>query len=288
MDAGYRKIKKLGMGGFGSVWKAEKINLGMRTTKRNIIALKIVNIPNKEVALMAEREVELLKSLKPCHRSLSCYYGSKFVYNKNNGTYKLYLEMEFIDGETLSTFSKKLRNRRNPNLYKYLVAISKDLSQGLSFLHNKGIIHRDIKPQNIMITKDYQPKLIDIGLGCFKESVCPINKNLRIQQTSGGFTLGNRNCCVSSSGTPQYSSPESLIYFVSYPASDVWSLGATLYSAAFDRFVYNATTISSLRQQMKNPPILILSGNRKFDDLIAWCLQINYRDRPTTSQIYTL
>lgn len=271
MEGGYVKIKKLGMGAFGSVWK-------VKGKDGKVIALKIMNLPNREVADIAKSEVKLLKSLKPCQRSLSCYYGSQIANNK------LYLEMEFIDGETLYTFSKKYRDKRNPKLFSLLVAIAKDLSQGLSFMHKKGVIHRDIKPANIMITKTFQPKLIDIGLGCFTQSVCEIPRG----RDKVDKDLSNRNCCISSSGTPYFAAPEQLIYFVSYPASDIWSLGATLYNCGFGQFVYTAATIPELREKMKRLPYLQSSPNAKFNSLIRRSLKLDYKERITTSQIFAL
>ncbi|GAG58788.1 unnamed protein product, partial [marine sediment metagenome] len=71
--------------------------------------------------------------------------------------------MEYIDGITLTKFSKQ---HQPPILYKHLLSLLEDILPGLKYLHSNHIIHRDIKPDNIMIDHKNNPKLIDLGLAC--------------------------------------------------------------------------------------------------------------------------
>lgn len=169
----YNKISQLGLGNFGSVWKVTRKD----DPENRVIALKIVYLPNDKAVIEAEKEIDILKKLTPCNPSVVCYYGSKKTKTSEVGRPIIFIEMEYIEGETLTKFAEKYRVMRDVNLYKHLVAIAKDLGKGMKFLHDKGIIHRDIKPDNIMIdtSKSFpQPKLIDVGLGCFIQPTCVI------------------------------------------------------------------------------------------------------------------
>lgn len=211
----YTYIKKLGEGAFGEVWKAEK--------NGKIIALKKIEILGNEMKKVALKEAELLKQISnfpnKCIPSLVCFYDSHVEGDV------LFIEMEYIDGQTLNVFTESLR--QNSKLNKYLLAIIKDITVAISYLHSFNIIHRDIKPENILIDKNYQPKLIDIGLSCSTgEDECSL--------------LGKPvECCKGTAGTALFMSPETLLNNVSYFVSDVYSLGASIYYASTGKFLYD-------------------------------------------------
>ena len=212
----YQYIKKLGEGNFGSVWKVSK--------NGKIMALKKIKLENEKVKEIALQEVELLEKISdPCVVSLACIYGHHIEGDT------LFIEMEFIDGITLKDFAQSLKGI--PLLYRHLLAIIRDIVPGLEYLHSKGVIHRDIKPENIMIGKNYQPKLIDLGLSC---------KAISGGYKKGGCNIGNKevDCCLGNAGTPLFMPPETLLSNISYFASDVFSLGASIFFAATGNKVY--------------------------------------------------
>ena len=213
----YNKLKELGRGNYGAVWLAEK--------EGHLIALKEVELPKvgnpkRDLAL---REVELLKEISTptCHRSLSCYYDSQVIGDK------LFLEMEYIEGQTLKKFCDEYQNSGlQLRLFKALIAVIADIAEGLRYMHEKGVIHRDVKPENILITAELQPKLIDIGLACTVLK----GKDEKVEKCD---VLGTKiSCCKGYAGTPYFSAPEVLNKEESYFASDVFSLGATIYYCA--------------------------------------------------------
>jgi serine/threonine protein kinase len=214
----YKRLERVGKGSFGEVWKAERYD-------GKIIALKIMEIEGNKMKETALREVKLLKEISTpsCHPSLACFYD----YKVENNT--LYLEMEFIEGQTLTKFAKQYRSQGNLlPLYKHLIAIIYDVCKGLQYMHEKGIIHRDIKPDNIMIDKNNNPKLIDIGLSCSTFNKQGEQETCRVEYTSKEKVP----CCVGSIGTPLYEAPETLLDSLSYFSSDIFSLGATIYTSA--------------------------------------------------------
>ena len=248
MNMEYKLLKEVGKGNFGTVWQAEK--------NGKIIALKIIRLGDRRIQEMALREAKLLKKISTpfCHRSLACFYGYDII--KGN----MYLEMEFISGTTLTSFSKTYRTSGQIlRLNKLLIAIIYDVSGGLEYMHKKNIIHRDVKPDNIMIDPSFQPKLIDIGLACTtikKEYSNDNNSDNEIVKKKietcniDGKTVA---CCKGFAGTPLFIAPESLLDNVSYFSSDVFSLGVSIYTSATGRslFLLKSRTLDELKRAME-------------------------------------
>lgn len=260
MNMEYKLLKELGKGNFGTVWQAEKDG--------KIIALKIIRFGDRRVQEIALREAKLLKKISTpfCHRSLACFYG----YDIMRGN--MYLEMEFIPGTTLTSFSKTYRTSGQLlRLNKLLIAIIYDICGGLEYMHKKNIIHRDVKPDNIMIDPSFQPKLIDIGLACTtirKEYANDNNTEYNFpnsQSPQGDVEIEIKkeekcnvdgkiiSCCKGFAGTPLYIAPESLLDNVSYFSSDVFSLGASIYTSATGRslFLLKSQTLDELKRAME-------------------------------------
>ena len=264
----YNFTADLGKGVFGEVKKAEK--------EGKSIAVKILNIESPAYKKLALKEVQLLKEISSpkCHPSLACFYDYQIVGDK------LYLEMEFIEGETLNLFAKRYRGDEQ-NLYKYLIAIIADISSGLKYMHSRGVIHRDIKPENIIINTKNNPKLIDIGLACStlkdnKPILCNVDKR-------------NINCCSGAVGTPLYSAPELLLFKISYFSSDMFSLGASIYNAAIDKFLYeldsNATMNDLLYAIRYSPLPKLETNNSELNYLVNRMLVFEPLDRITEEEI---
>ena len=240
----YNLIERVGKGNYGEVWKAGH--------EDKIIALKIVEVGDEKIKDIALREVRLLKQISQpsCHPSLACLYDYKVEGDK------LYIEMEFIEGQTLTMFVKPYRSRNDLKLYKLLIAIIHDICKGLEYMHDKGIIHRDIKPDNIMIDTNNNPKLIDIGLSCTtfdekgKQELC------RVEHTSREKVP----CCLGYAGTPRYQAPENLLDNLSYFSSDIFSLGASIYVSATGRELFpRVNNMPQLLKATEFDPYPILS-----------------------------
>ena len=224
-----------------------------------------MKIQSSKARKEAKKEALLLKKLaKPsCYPSIICYYDS-FIIND-----ELYIEMEYIDGETLKSFVSKRKN--DPNLLKHLLAIMADVLPGLIYLHSQGIIHRDIKPDNIMIDSNHQPKIIDVGLACdYRMDPCP------------------EDCCLGGSGTPFYMAPETLLDRVSFISSDTWGLGATIYYLVTGKHVFEprVQNISSLKKTTEeNDPPILRSGNDVLDYVINSMLKKDHLARITENEL---
>lgn len=207
----YEIIKGIGKGSYGRVYKA------IRKSDGRLIALKVIDVDKNDKSLIDEtlKEVEYLKriSFPECNTFIICYYDS--YYDKKNG--KFLIEMEYVEGRDMESFVKELKNKRysDAQINYYLLLIAKDLAQGLKYIHKKGIIHNDIKLENIMIDNNNIPRIIDFGLACFAQPDKYIGPN-----------------CNSMGGTPYYTAPEFLTVRKRFPSSDMWALGIVLFMAA--------------------------------------------------------
>ena len=154
-----------------------------------------------------------------------------------------------------------------------MIAVIKDLIPGLVYLHSKGIIHRDIKPDNIIIeTGTMQPKLVDFGLACFTK------RNLKCENRSN-------ECCPGTAGTPYFMAPETLLKGIAYPESDTWSLGASVYSSITGKMVYDAKKLKELKRKVMTETPIIETGDTILDNILSMMLEKDVRRRISESDI---
>jgi serine/threonine protein kinase, bacterial len=200
----YQVIRALGSGGFGETFLAEDLN--MPTRRRCVVKkLKLNEDDPETLALIKERfqrEAAILEVLGHQNPQIPDLYA--YFVEKDN----FYLVQEWIEGETLSA---KLR-QQGPFSQLQVRQLLIDLLPVLTYVHGKNIIHRDIKPDNIILRKDDRPVLIDFG--AVKEAV-----NTAIYQPGqpqGSIVIG----------TPGYLPPEQAVGRPIF-ASDIYSLGMT-------------------------------------------------------------
>ncbi len=249
--AKYTFIKKLGQGAQGSVY------LVTRKLDEKKAALKVIKIHMqlgknglKTAINKALLEVELLKlvSNEPnCNIYISCYHYH--MVDWKNGI--IYLEMEYIDGPDFMEYIKPLYKLNDADtLIKVVYMVIKAITTALKHIHNHGILHLDIKPENIIVEKGTNiPKLVDFGIACKTKSennnLCTVPLNKEIGE-----------CCVGGGGTYAYLAPERIIYKVRYPQSDIWSLGATMYRIITGNIIWGNrnplyTSIDTIRDAIK-------------------------------------
>ncbi len=190
----YKIIKKLGEGGMGVVYLAEDTKL------KRYVAIKF--LPHQISANEEERkrfEIEAQAAASFNHPNISTIYAIEETDSE------VFIVMEFIDGIELRD---KLKSGPIPSEKTLNIAIQ--IAMGLEAAHKKGIIHRDIKSQNIMITEAGKVKVMDFGLA-------------KIQGETGLTKSG------STLGTVSYMSPEQATNEPVDHRSDIWSLGVLLY-----------------------------------------------------------
>ena len=188
-------IEEIGRGGMATVYKAKQNNLN------RLVALKIIHknlIHYKEFLERFHREAQLSASLN--HHNIVTIYDE----GSENGIH--YIAMEYLDGIDLHhIIQEKGRLKIDES-----VNIIAPIAEALNYAHNKGIIHRDIKSSNILITLDGKPVLTDFGIAHAASTT---------KLTQSGMVIG----------TPDYMSPEQAIGGEVDAQSDLYSLGIVLY-----------------------------------------------------------
>ncbi|HEX2645033.1 MAG TPA: protein kinase [Thermoanaerobaculia bacterium] len=193
----YRILECLGGGAMGVVYKAEDSRL-QRTVAIKFLPPDLTRDPEAKERFL--QEARLASSLD--HPNLCTIYE---VGESETG--QLYLAMAFYDGENL-----KKRIERGPLPVADALEIAAQIASGLSRAHASGIIHRDVKPANVMLTSRGEVKLVDFGLA-------KLMGEMGINVTRDGALMG----------TPAYMSPEQAQGKPIDIRTDVWSLGVVLY-----------------------------------------------------------
>ena len=197
----YQIIERIGTGGMGVVFKARDVALD------RIVAIKVIREfgrPHDDRMNRLFREARISASLK--HPSIAQ------IYNIGQVEGMPYIVSEFVEGKSFSEYARP-HGRLAP---KDLAEMIARVADALQYAHSLGIIHRDVKPSNILIDQERCPHLIDFGLA-------------RSCIDGAEATLSHAGEIV---GTPSYMSPEQAEPRLDAigPATDVYSLGATLYT----------------------------------------------------------
>jgi eukaryotic-like serine/threonine-protein kinase len=193
-DRRYLILRKLGSGGMADVYLAEDEDLGRQ------VALKLLNERHANDEQFVERFKREAKSAAGLnHPSIVS------IFDRGQAENTYYIAMEFLDGRTL----KELLIRNGPTPIPIAVDYARQILSALSFAHRHGIVHRDIKPHNVVVGRDGRLKVTDFGIARSGTS----------QMTEAGSIVG----------TAQYLSPEQARGAPVDPRSDLYSLGIVLY-----------------------------------------------------------
>lgn len=199
----YRNLKQIARGAMGIIFRAEHVKDG------RVVALKVLPLH----MVQDQREIERFRREIETVTALDHPNIVKIIaFGQDDDFY--YYAMEFLEGRSL----RELIHDRGHLSPFYAAELTRDAARGLSYAHAHGVIHRDVKPSNLMICKDGVLKIVDFGLAFKKQS-----PNL----TATGLSLG----------TPAYMSPEQIEGGRNEVSerSDIYSLGVTLYEAVTGR-----------------------------------------------------
>ena len=247
----YRLQLRIAIGGMGEVWQAED-ELILRQ-----VAIKILKEEYLSDPLFIERFRTEAKSA-----ALVEHEGIANVYDYGEDTNAAYLVMELVPGESLSRVierEKKLPDTR-------VLDIMAQTSRALGAAHARGLVHRDIKPGNLLITPDGKVKITDFGIARVGDQV-PLTKTGQVM------------------GTVQYLAPEQATGKPSTPATDLYSLGVVAYEALSGKRPFTGENQMAIAMAHINemPPALPESIDPRVQNLVLSCLAKKPNQRPESA-----
>ena len=249
----YRIVGLLGRGGMGEVYRADDLKLSQP------VALKFLpdHLLSDGAALARfHREVRVARQVS--HKNVCRVYDIGEVDGRH------FLSMEFIKGEELSSFMRRIGRLPQDKA----IQIARQICAGLAAAHDAGVLHRDLKPANVMIDGDGNARITDFGLAGL----------------AGEF--GNDELAA---GTPAYMAPEQLAGKEQTVKTDIYSLGLLLYELFTSKKAFEADTIGELIKLRRSnttpttPTSLVKDLDPLVEKVIDRCIQTNPTHRPSSA-----
>ncbi|PRY67950.1 serine/threonine-protein kinase [Glaciihabitans tibetensis] len=247
----YQLSSRVAIGGMGEVWQATDLVIG-RTVAIKILKDEYLGDPGFLERFRAEAR----------HAALVNHEGIANVFDYGEEDGSAFLVMELVPGEALSTILERERVLSSDRV----LDIVAQTANALHAAHSAGLVHRDIKPGNLLITPEGKVKITDFGIARIADQV-PL--------TATGQVMG----------TVQYLSPEQASGHPASPTTDIYSLGIVAYEALAGRrpFTGESQVAIAMAQINEAPPELPVTIAEPVRNLVYSCIAKNPADRPASS-----
>ncbi len=258
----YEILDPLGAGGMGEVYKARDTRLD-RTVAIKVLPERVAGDP--EALARFEREAKAIAALSHPHILAIHDFGS------SDGT--AYAVMELLEGETL-----RQRLADGPLPVHKAVEQASQIARGLAAAHERGLAHRDLKPDNVFVTMDGQVKILDFGLATLRGA-----KGLA-SDSHDAPTLSRHTTPGTLLGTAGYMSPEQVRGRAADHRSDIFSFGCVLYEMlagrrCFQRETGPETMTAILKEEAPDLPAIVTTALPGIDRLLRHCLEKRPEER---------
>jgi serine/threonine protein kinase len=244
----YRLDELVGRGGTAEVWKATDTSLD------RVVALKLVTVAHDESSARAADEARTLARLS--HPSLVQVYDAG---TDDQG--RPWVVMEFVDGETLADAI-----RRAPMPTRRLTEIGLAVAEALDHVHARGLVHRDVKPANVMVGRGGKTKLTDFGIARLVDAA---------KVTSTGLMVG----------TASYLAPEQVSGEPVGPPADVYALGLVLLEGFTGVREYEGPAVEAAMARLHRPPVLPATLPPGWEPLLAAMTDRQPSQRPPAAEV---
>jgi serine/threonine protein kinase len=215
----FRVDGKIGGGGMGVVYRAEDLKLG-RPVALKFLPPEAVSDPERRQRFLREARTEAALS----------HPGIASVFEVDEADGSVFIAMEFVEGKTLRSFIGG-----HPLPVPEALKIGCEMAEALSFAHDSRVIHRDLKPDNVMVRPDGHVKILDFGLAKFlKEPLQPSLSEVS-QAATASAELTQLTQEMKIMGTAAYMAPEQARGEKADPRADIFAFGVILYEMLTER-----------------------------------------------------
>ncbi len=260
----FRILEKLGEGGMGVVYKAEDQNL------RRLVALKVLP---PEVVRDEERRLRFLREARAA--AAVSHPNIATIHEVGEAEGVVFIAMELVEGQTL-----RQRMGGRPMAMKEALRIATEVAEGLAQAHQAHVIHRDLKPDNVMVAANGHVRILDFGLAKLMHDVREDSDDAsRLETISGEMTRAGKVL-----GTAAYMSPEQARGQEVDARSDIFSFGTTLYEMVTGKAPFQGKTptdiLTAIIRDQPRPASQLNAGvSAELDRIVAECLEKDPRDR---------
>jgi serine/threonine protein kinase len=252
----FTPLEELGRGGMGVVWRARDTVLGRQVAIKQLLPPAGLSADARG-HLRARMLREARAAAQLDHRNAVTVHD--VLVDRDS----VLIVMELVNAMTLA----QTVERHGPLPHARVAAIGLDMLDVLTEAHELGIIHRDVKPANVLVRHDGSTKLADFGIARFQ----------------GDPTLTEAGAVI---GTPAYMAPEQIRGLESSPAIDLWGLGATLFYAVEGWPAFGGPTPTAVMAAvLTDPPRTPRRAGSPLGELLISLLAKDPEDRPTTARV---
>lgn len=224
LNGRYELLSRVGSGGMATVYKARDHLLG------RIVAVKMLH------ESLTSDEDFLRRFQREAHAAANLTHPNIVtVHDLGQDGFRHYMVMEFVDGQTLKQIIREQGELGHPMPVGRALDLAIQICQGIGYAHRANLVHCDVKPQNVLVTRDDRVKVADFGI-------------------ARALSQATRQEDSQVWGTPQYFSPEQAAGKPATPATDVYAIGIVLFEMLSSRLPFSADTPTAVALKHLNEP----------------------------------